>query len=141
MSDPASASGGCLCGAVRYRYPLPLGAANYCHCVDCRRVTGSAFNIGIRLEQALLQISGVLRSYSHAGGSGQAVERLFCGQCGSPLFTRHPARPESVWVRAGGLDDPALVQPGWASWASQRVAWAVPPEGLTEFPRNRISHF
>lgn len=36
-------SGGCLCGALRYRVtaePLTLYA---CHCTDCQRRTGTAF--------------------------------------------------------------------------------------------------
>jgi hypothetical protein len=42
-------TGGCLCGAVRYEYDGELGPANYCHCADCRKCTGSAFNIGVRV--------------------------------------------------------------------------------------------
>ncbi len=41
-------SGGCLCGYVRYEYDGEIGSANYCHCQDCRKTTGSAFNIGLK---------------------------------------------------------------------------------------------
>ncbi|WP_442994243.1 GFA family protein [Scytonema sp. PRP1] len=37
-------------------YDGELGAANYCHCRDCRKTTGSAFNIGVRLQSAALRI-------------------------------------------------------------------------------------
>ena len=50
-------SGGCLCGFIRYEYDGELGAANYCHCNDCRRTTGSAFNIGIRAYASILVLS------------------------------------------------------------------------------------
>ncbi|HEX4181629.1 MAG TPA: GFA family protein, partial [Caulobacteraceae bacterium] len=38
--------GGCLCGAVRYRYEGPLGgelgAVTLCHCRSCRKAHGYA---------------------------------------------------------------------------------------------------
>ena len=42
--------GRCLCGSVRYQCEGELGPANYCHCEDCRKCTGSAFNVGVRIE-------------------------------------------------------------------------------------------
>jgi hypothetical protein len=49
-------TGGCLCGAVRYEYDGEAGPANYWHCADCRRGTGSAFNIGMRIEARLFRV-------------------------------------------------------------------------------------
>jgi hypothetical protein len=37
-------SGGCLCGAVRYRVKA-APRVHYCHCDMCRRATGSAFAV------------------------------------------------------------------------------------------------
>lgn len=61
-------TGGCLCGYVRYEYKGELEAANYCHCRDCRKTTGSAFNIGVRLQSAALHIvTGQVKSYTKNG--------------------------------------------------------------------------
>ena len=35
-----TASGGCLCGGVRYRVQGPLRPILQCHCEMCRRATG-----------------------------------------------------------------------------------------------------
>lgn len=129
--------GGCLCGAIRYRIAGPLGPANYCHCSDCRRVTGGAFNIGVRVDARSLVVSGEAAWYAHPGGSGQSVRRAFCPRCGSPLFTTHPARLDSVWVRAGTLDDPTQVKPEYEAWADSKVEWAHPPPQLKAYARNR----
>jgi hypothetical protein len=37
------AEGGCFCGAIRYRVPLPPLWVAHCHCSMCRRAQGAAF--------------------------------------------------------------------------------------------------
>lgn len=62
MSPTSPVLGGCLCGAVRYRYDGPVGPATYCHCSDCRRATGSAFNVGVRFEVEKFRVERGRRS-------------------------------------------------------------------------------
>jgi hypothetical protein len=130
-------SGGCLCGAVRYEYSGELGAANYCHCRDCKRVTGSAFNIGVRLQAEKLHITGQVKSFTKNGTSGNAIAREFCPECGSPLFTRAPSRPEFVWLRAGSLDDSSLIEPSYQIWTDSAVPWAYIADDLPKYSGNR----
>jgi hypothetical protein len=67
-------TGGCLCGAIRYEYDGEPGAANYCHCADCRRCTGSAFNIGVRIEARLFSVvRGNPNGFTKTGDSGNAL--------------------------------------------------------------------
>jgi hypothetical protein len=130
--------GGCLCTAVRYRYDGPLGPAAYCHCTDCRRVTGSAFNVSIRFERALFQIEcGEVKSFTKRADSGNLLTRSFCPDCGSPLFTTSPAHPEHVYVKAGSLDDPRLVSPSSQSWTDSAVSWRAIDPTLPGHPRGR----
>lgn len=131
-------SGGCLCGFVRYEYDGELGPANYCHCNDCRRTTGSAFNIGIKAYASMLRVViGRVKGYTKTGSSGNAITREFCPECGSPLFTRTPAKPQFVWIKAGSLDDPKLVKPIYQIWSDRKVLWAQIDAELPEFPGNR----
>ena len=37
-------TGGCLCGAVKYRLTGPLGDIVHCHCETCRKTHSSAFS-------------------------------------------------------------------------------------------------
>lgn len=48
-NDPIT--GGCLCGQIQYEYKGEVGPAVYCHCSDCRKVTGSAFIVSVRFEE------------------------------------------------------------------------------------------
>lgn len=133
-------TGGCLCGACRFECGGAVGAANYCHCSDCRRATGSAFNIGVRLARTGLQMTrGAPRAFTKTGDSGRELSRHFCGDCGSPLFTSSPAHPEWIFVKAGVLDDPTVVAPESESWTSSEVAWARPPAGIARYEKSRVA--
>jgi len=129
-------SGRCLCGYVRYEYAGELEGANYCHCLDCRRATGSAFSIGVRADaKALRVVSGRVKGYIKTADSGNEITREFCPECGSPLFTRSPALPEFVFIKAGSLDDPEMVRPTHQIWADKAVPWAHIDDTLPGFPK------
>jgi len=117
--------GGCLCGAVRYEYSGEFGPANYCHCRDCRKTTGSAFNIGVRVDAVALRLlTGQVKSFTKAGDSGNLITREFCPECGSPLFTKSPSKPQFIWIKAGSFDDPSQIKPNYQSWMASVVSWA-----------------
>lgn len=118
--------GGCLCGTVRYHYIGETGPCAYCHCVDCRKTTGSAFNVSIRFELHHLYFNrkDCLGRFTKLADSGNLLTRVFCQECGSPLFTESPAHLNFVWVKAGTLDNPSFVQPSYQSWTESRVDWA-----------------
>jgi hypothetical protein len=125
MSDSLEAS--CLCGGITLSCSGAIGPANYCHCEDCRRANGSAFNIGVRVERKDLKVKATseLRGYKYLSESGKEIERCFCGTCGSPIFTLHPAKPEYAWVKAGIINDPKLVKPAYENWVKDKVEWAT----------------
>lgn len=132
----AAVTGGCLCGAVRYAHDGPVGPANCCHCADCRRCTGGPFGISIRVEIARFRITeGAPRGFTKTADSGNPLTRHFCGDCGSPIYTAAPRHPEHVYVKAGSLDDPALVRVEREAWTQSRVPWGRIDPALPGRPR------
>lgn len=126
-----SVSGSCLCGAVRFTCAAGVGPAGYCHCADCRKCTGSAFNVSVPCPTASFRIEqGDLGSFTKTGTSGSAITRHFCRGCGSPVYTSSPRHVETVYVKAGLLDDPSLVMPVREAWTRSRVAWSVIPADI-----------
>lgn len=115
--------GGCLCGAVRYRIEGEPQAALVCHCTHCQKQSGSAFSTIIGVAQDAISIEGETRSYGDAGESGKAVERIFCGTCGSPLVSKVEVSPGMVWVKAGTLDDPDAFSPAMHIWTRSKQCW------------------
>lgn len=138
LNGKSRRAGGCLCGHVRYELTQPPEGATYCHCDDCRRTTGSVFNVGVRVRRASLAIlSGTPKAYTKTADSGNLITREFCPECGSSLFTRSPAHPDYVFVKAGTLDDPSVVKPVDQIWTSKKVPWAEIDPDLPAFARNR----
>jgi hypothetical protein len=131
-------TGGCLCGAFRFEHDGPVGPASYCHCADCRHVTGSAFNVGVRVDRTRFRVTrGQPQRYSKPADSGTLLTRVFCPICGSPLYTESPAHPAHIYVKAGAFDDPDNVAPAHQSWTDRAVAWGRIDPALPAYPRNR----
>ena len=130
------AKGHCLCGYVSYEYSGHIGPANYCHCEDCRRSTGSAFNIGVRFDVAGFRIvSGNPKAFTKRGESGFELTRHFCPECGSPIYTSSPRHPEYIYIKAGTLDDPNLVRLTHQNWVISAVPWSKIAETLQAFTK------
>ena len=130
-----ASTGGCLCGAVRYSIAGAIGPAGYCHCTDCRRVTGSAFNIAAPVPIVEFELAGKVASHSHPAESGTMLTRYFCAACGSPIYGSSPSHPDIVYVRAGSFDDPSVIRPEKQSWMRSRVAWAEDPPTIQSFDK------
>ena len=129
--------GRCLCGHVLYHYSGSVGPASYCHCEDCRRCTGSAFNIGVRFNSADFHIvSGTPKGFTKQGESGGELTRHFCPDCGSPIFTSSPKHPDYVYVKAGTLEDPTVVKPTHQSWVASAVSWSQIDQGIGSFTKS-----
>ncbi len=99
-------SGGCLCGAVRYRVHGPFRDVVFCHCTRCRRTHGhfAAYSACGRDDLELHESAG-LRWYEADG-----ARRGFCRECGGSLFWEREARP-TISVAAGTLDGPTGLRP------------------------------
>lgn len=94
-------TGGCLCGAVRYRVAGPLTGLAQCHCSRCRRWSGHGFAAASAARDAL-EVEGEVAWYVSTPG---AIRRGFCPTCGSSLFWDRLASP-AVDILAGTLDTP-----------------------------------
>jgi hypothetical protein len=77
--------------------------AQVCHCKNCQKQTGSAFSVLVGVPKSALSIQGTIKTFRDTGGSGQAVERNFCQECGSPIFTDAAAISDVMFIKAGTI--------------------------------------
>jgi hypothetical protein len=96
------ATGGCLCGAIRYEVRGPLRDVVNCHCGQCRRAHGH-YAAYTNAEWSAVTLSGAehLRWFE----SSDFARRGFCTTCGSSLFWERRGS-SSVSIAAGSLDAP-----------------------------------
>jgi hypothetical protein len=116
-------TGGCLCGAVRYELKADPLMCVTCHCKNCQRQAGSALSIIIGVPEDAIDISGEYKTYNDTGDSGATVKRQFCGDCGSPLFSRVAHPPGVMFVKAGTLDDTSSLQPSFHCYTKSAQKW------------------
>lgn len=101
-SGDQRASGGCLCGAVRYSVHGPLRDVLICHCETCQRLhTYVGAYSACAPEDLRIENNGALRWYP----SSLIARRGFCSECGANLFWQ-PAHGRHVSISAGSLNRP-----------------------------------
>lgn len=123
--------GGCLCGQVRFTISEePLGA-RYCWCRDCQRIASGSATVNALFPESAVAYAGTMSKLSLVADSGNTVERGFCPNCGSQIYSRTVTGPEMpVRIRAGTLDNPEIVTPSAIIWGDSAPSWAPFPEGL-----------
>ena len=128
-------TGGCLCGAVRYGFTGEPVMQAVCHCKNCQRQAGSGWSMLIALPLAAVTIAGEVRTYVDRSETGNEVHRQFCPTCGSPVFTRVPAQPAMIFIKAGSLDDTSGFAPQVQFWTASKQDW-IELEGIPAMPGN-----
>ncbi|RZI98672.1 MAG: GFA family protein [Rubrivivax sp.] len=119
-------AGQCLCGQVQFcasGEPLRVGI---CHCMDCRKESGSAFTF-YAVWPAV--------QFEHAGETAEFRGQRFCPQCGARLFSLDAQEAE---IKLGILlQAPTPLVPSYELWVKRREPWLRPVPGAEQFDENR----
>ncbi|MEC9344008.1 MAG: GFA family protein [Pseudomonadota bacterium] len=106
-----SLSGGCQCGAVRFRVEGTPGDSSICYCRMCQKAS-AAFAL------ALVNTSGAKLTWTRGKpawfASSNKARRGFCAECGTPLAYD---APDGLALSTLAFDDPDVLPP--------TVAWGV----------------
>lgn len=119
-------SGGCQCGAVRYRATSAIGYPHICHCRMCQKASGNYF---LPLGSVDISSFEITRGEPQWFFSSEVVRRGFCATCGTPLFYDVP-RSGSINVTLGSLDEPESVRPVAQSNLKTKMCWFEEVDGL-----------
>jgi len=99
-------SGGCLCGAVRYRAHTVNREGYYCHCRMCQLAFGNTRAAFFNLPKASVHWDRE-PSYFH---SSKFARRGFCSTCGTPMSFEY-LDSKHLDLSVGSLDDPSVLTP------------------------------
>ncbi|MGE0284565.1 MAG: GFA family protein [Rhizobiaceae bacterium] len=98
-------TGGCQCGAVRFRVEGALADASVCHCRMCQKAAGNFYLPLVSVKGAKLSWT---RGEPKKFRSSSHVERGFCGECGTPLTFE---APDGIALAIGAFDHPEEIAP------------------------------
>ena len=127
-------TGGCLCGAVRYRLGSEPFDPGWCHCRTCQLNSGAPAMAFASVAVAGWQIE---KGQPRQVRSSTFGHRLGCGACGTPLAMRVDHQPETVDFSIATLDDPGRIVPAFHIFWSSKVAWFEPGDSAPHFDRFR----
>jgi hypothetical protein len=66
------------------------------------------------------------------------AEKVFCGLCGSAVFSRSGDDPPAIGVRLGSLDADPGIRPQWRQYVAYAASWEeIPDDGLPRYPEGR----
>jgi hypothetical protein len=118
----------CACGAVKFEFDTDPDFVANCHCMDCKRASGGemATFFGVPQDDFTV-VSGQAKAHHYVAESGKGLDRNFCPDCGSRLFsTNLDSFPGLVFVMLGSLDRPELIAPKLEMFTKRRLKWNKP---------------
>ena len=130
-------TGSCLCGAVQFRVDAEAGPIDICYCQQCRKAQGAALVTNMPVPEAAFHVlSGAdsLKSYESSPGK----IRVFCSNCGSPIYSKTNKTPGVVRVRAGTTNEPLPVRPVAHFHVSSKPNWWQINDNLPQFKEGHV---
>ncbi|CEJ83134.1 hypothetical protein VHEMI03158 [[Torrubiella] hemipterigena] len=145
-SRETEATATCFCGAVQLAFPTEkpgLVGTFVCHCVDCRKITGSMFASNFTIADSHLRhLRGQDNLQTFAQDktpvSGKTMTNYFCKTCGALMYRKGAAYPGVNFLRIGTVDDFNLhetkLKPQTELFVKDRVGWiaGVNIEGIPQ---------
>jgi len=127
-------TGGCCCGAVRYRATGESVLVELCHCRSCRHASGAPLMAWVAFRRGEFAI---MAGRSTAYESSPGVVRTFCGRCGTSLTLSDDRFPQEIYVSVGSIDSAEELPPEFHIWRSHRISWLETSDTLPRYVRFR----
>ena len=131
MTERQAATGGCLCGAVRYEVRGELRGVVNCHCGQCLRSHGhhAAFSAAARDDLVLTESRGLKWHRS-----SDFARRGFCADCGSRLFWERDGSGR-ISIAAGSFDDSSRLRTVRHIFVADKPGYYEIADGLEQLPQ------
>ena len=129
-------TGGCYCGAVRYKLSGDPLFKGQCHCRECQYISGGLPNVVMGMPEAGFAYTQGAPKEFRRKDLADPVTREFCGECGTHLLTRTSKVPGAVLLKVGSFDDPSVFGgPQMAIYLIDKQSFHHVPDGIPTFER------
>ncbi len=115
-------AGSCLCGEVAYKVDTRVKQFYFCHCQQCRKLTGSAHAANILAEPVEIDwLKGAENVLRYDAPKGRKFTHVFCAKCGSGLPFLN-VNGSTLFIPAGSIDSDCGFE------VTRNIFWGEAPE-------------
>ena len=124
----------CRCGQLKATVTGEPMRVSVCHCLNCKKRSGSAFAAQARWPAGQVTIEGRSQSFELVSDSGNRATFYFCPDCGSDVhYDINGKFDGQIAIPLGAFDDPFFLKPNYSVWESRKHDWL-------EIVGDRIEH-
>jgi len=118
----------CRCGQLRVTVTGDPARVSVCHCLNCKKRSGSAFAVQARWPSAQVKIDGHSKTFVKVADSGNRATFHFCPDCGSDVYYEIDGKFDDkfndlIAVPLGAFDDPFFLTPAFSVWEGRKHDW------------------
>lgn len=124
----SSHNASCRCGQLTVSVTGEPVRVSVCHCLNCKKRSGSAFAAQARWPSAQTNIEGQSKTFIIVADSGNKATFHFCPDCGSDVYYTIDGKFDDkfndlIAVPVGAFDDPFFLTPNYSVWESRKHPW------------------
>jgi len=129
-----SLTGQCNCGTLKYEISGEPLFTHVCHCRECQRDSGGAFNVSMLvLVDDFRFVDCEPNSQTISRPSGNEYEVWDCENCGCTIGGISTAPSKVMVVRPGTLNNTSRIQPQAHIWIAEKQGWVDIPDNVPAF--------
>ena len=116
----------CRCGQLRANVTGEPVRVSACHCLNCKKRSGSAFAVQARWPAERIEIEGRSKTWVIVADSGNPATFHFCPECGSDVYYEINGKFDGqIAIPLGAFDDPYFTSPRFSVWEERKHDWVA----------------
>ena len=114
----------CRCGQLKATVTGDPVRLSVCHCLNCKKRSGSAFAVQARWPADQVTIEGQSKGFELTADSGNRATFHFCPECGSDVHYEISGKFDGlIAIPLGAFDDPYFASPKFSVWEGRKSIW------------------
>jgi hypothetical protein len=114
----------CRCGQLSASANGEPVRVSVCHCLACKKRSGSAFAVQARWPADRVMIEGCSKTWTAVADSGNRLSFHFCPDCGSDVHYEIEGKFDGlVAIPLGSFDNPYFARPAYSVWEERKCDW------------------
>jgi hypothetical protein len=114
----------CRCGQLRATATGDPVRVSVCHCLDCKKRSGSAFAVQARWPAEQVTIDGRSKTWTNTSDSGNRITFHFCPECGSDVhYSIEGKFAGLIAIPVGAFADQNFPPPRYSVWEERKHEW------------------